>query len=127
MKSNARDDVADEREAAWAPVKLVLLPVSAPVGAAVVPDAESPVEPALGDVHASVLHACCASLAHGAPLPEGVGLSQLRIFVPPSHDVEQLDQALQPPFTCCVAHSGPLQNMVKVKRARTGSCWLDII
>jgi len=83
-----------------------------------VPDAEGPVEPALGDVHASVLHTCCASPAHGVPLPEGVGLSQPRICIPPSHDAEQLDQALQPPFTCCVAHSGPLQ---PVRQVQVGS------
>jgi len=69
------------------------------VGAAVVPDAEGPVEPALGDVQASVLHACCASPAHGVPLPKGAGLSQLRVCVPPLHDTEQVDQADQPPST----------------------------
>jgi len=81
--------------------------MSAPVGAAVVPDAESPVEPALGDVHASVLHACCASPAHGVPLPEGVGLSQLRICVPPPHCTEQVDQVDQPPLTVR-AHATPV-------------------
>ena len=59
------------------------------------------------DGHASVLHACCASPVHAAPLPDGAGLLQLRLCVPPPHDAEHSDQLDQPPLTVS-SHATPV-------------------
>ncbi len=53
----------------------------------------------LGDEHASVLHTCCDAPTQGAPLPEGAGLLQERVCVPPPHDTEQAVQLDQTPST----------------------------
>jgi hypothetical protein len=52
-----------------------------------------------GSLHATVLHVCSDGPTQGAPLPDGAGLSQRRLCVPPPHDAEQAPQLDQPPST----------------------------
>ena len=49
-------------------------------------------------VQASVLHVCVVAPLQAAPVPDGAGFVQERVSVPPPHEVEQTDQADQPPF-----------------------------
>ena len=52
-----------------------------------------------GSLHATVLHVCSEAPTQGAPLPEGAGLSQRRVCVPPPHATEHAVQVDQPPGT----------------------------
>ena len=91
-----------------APARKRMLPEgeSVDVAALVVSPAgvsESPPAPVLlavdGSLHATVLHVCSEAPTQGAPLPEGAGLSQRRVCVPPPHATEHAVQVDQPPGT----------------------------
>lgn len=53
---------------------------------------------ATGPVQASVLQGLLASPTHVAPPPDGEGLVQVRVCIPPPHPTEQAPKTDQPPL-----------------------------
>lgn len=78
-------------------------PPLGPVDASLEPPPPSPpLPPPLS--HACVLHAWVEFPLHEAPPLEGVGLVQVRVWLPPPHVTEQRPKSVHPPATAVIAY-----------------------